>query len=191
MGVKRPCSAAMVAGRSSPTKRPKASAPGPPKALAPKKVEVRQQASSRQAKESKFKPRPIKAADHKVPRIDGAVPRGASILIIQEPWINLLLDGHKTLEIRGMRCNKPAGEKVYFALSGGGGILLGGMTFVACHGPLAPAEYAERCEQHCVAGTALPYGASTYAWEFKAPVRFRQPVPYLHRHGVVTWAKKD
>ena len=33
------------------------------------------------------------------------------------PWIDLLFDGCKTLEIRGMRCNKPEGEKVYLALS--------------------------------------------------------------------------
>ena len=101
----------------------------------------------------------------------------------------MLLDGHKTLEIRGQKCNKPAGEKVYLALSGGGGILLGQMTFVASHGPLSRADYTERSTQHCVAGSNLPYKSSTYAWEFKAPVKFREPVPYHHKQGIVVWAK--
>jgi hypothetical protein len=119
------------------------------------------------------------------------VPRGASILIIQQPWIGLLLDGYKTLEIRGQKCKKAHGEKVYLALSGGGGTILGSMTFVASHGPLTRAEYAGRSDEHCVAGAQLPYGASTYAWEFKAPRRFRLAVPYVHRHGCVVWATKE
>ena len=119
------------------------------------------------------------------------VPRGASILIIQQPWIGLLLDGYKTLEIRGQKCKKAPGEKVYLALSGGGGTILGSRTFVASHGPLSRAEYAGRSDGHCVAGGQLPYGPSTYAWEFKAPRRFRQAVPYVHRHGCVVWATKE
>ena len=116
------------------------------------------------------------------------MPRGSSILIIQEPWIGLLLDGHKTLEIRGQKCKKSAGDKVFLALSGGGGVILGRMTFVASHGPLSRDEYAQQSHQHCVAGGTLPYGSSTYAWELKAPVRFREPVRYTHKPGCVVWA---
>ena len=103
----------------------------------------------------------------------------------------MLLDGSKTLEIRGMRCNKPEGERVYLALSGGGGVILGAVTFVACHGPLSRAAYAARAEGHCVAGDSLPYGGSTFAWEFCSQVRFREPVQFLHKRGVVVWAKKE
>jgi len=140
----------------------------------------------------KFHPLPnLKKVDHNVPIVDGIVPRGSTILIIQQPWIGLLLDGHKTLEIRGQACKKPKGEKVHLALSGGGGIILGQMTFVASHGPLSRAEYKARCERHCVWGDTLPYGSSTYAWEFKGPMRFRRPVPYVHQQGCVVWAVKD
>ena len=119
------------------------------------------------------------------------VPRGASILIIREPWIGLILDGHKTLEIRGTKCNKSEGHHIYLALSGGGGVIVGAVTFVACHGPLSRSEYTARAEEHCVAGDALPYGASTYAWEVRSPVRFSSPVAYHHKQGVVVWAKKE
>jgi hypothetical protein len=121
--------------------------------------------------------------------VDGHVPRGASILIIQRPWIDLILDGYKTLEIRGRYCKK-LNERIYLALSGGGGIILGSATFVKCHGPLSRSEWSARGDEHCVAGDALPYGASTHAWELAAPARFEQPVPYTHKPGVVVWAIK-
>ena len=116
---------------------------------------------------------------------------GASILIIQRPWIDLILDGHKTLEIRGKPCNK-SNERIYLALSGGGGVVIGSVTFAKCHGPLSRAEWAARGEQHRVAGdSVLPYGGSTYAWELVKPVRFKQPVVYKHKPGVVVWAKME
>jgi hypothetical protein len=46
------------------------------------------------------------------------VPKGASILIIQEPWVSLILNGHKTFEIRGRNCKKSPGKRIYIALSG-------------------------------------------------------------------------
>ena len=101
------------------------------------------------------------------------------------------LSGLKTLEIRGTLCKKEEGERIYLALSGGGGIILGSVTYVACHGPLSSAEYVARGEAHCVAGDKLPYGAGTYAWELREPVLFREPVPYKHKHGCVIWAKKE
>ena len=87
--------------------------------------------------------------------------------------VDLILDGHKTLEIRGQRCTKKRGERIYLALSGGGGIILGSTTFAACHGPLSRDEWCARAEKHCVAGSALPYGGRTHAWELIKPVRFR------------------
>ena len=140
------------------------------------------------------------------------MPRGASILIIQRPWIDLILDGHKTLEIRSQRCSKAAGERIYraplkredaahlppptraralvlcrsVALSGGGGIILGSAKFVASHGPLSGDEWRARADEHCVAGNALPYGGSrTFAWQVTEPMRFRGA-----RAGLRTAVKK-
>ena len=76
------------------------------------------------------------------------------------------------------------------ALSGGGGIVLGSVEFVRCHGPLTRDEWVSGANRHCVAGSSLPYGSSTYAWEMASPVRFHTPVPYEHKQGVVVWAKK-
>ena len=125
------------------------------------------------------------------PVVAGAVPAGASILIIQQPWLGLILDGRKSLEIRGRVCQKQPGERIYLALSGGGGIVMGSAEYTGCLGPLSNAEYASKARQHCVAGGKLPYGASTYAWGVSKPERFAQPVPYRHRHGCVIWARME
>ena len=100
----------------------------------------------------RFKPRPVKHREKiQVPLVDGKVPRGSSILIIQQPWIDLILNGYKTLEIRGKQCVNKVGQRIYLALSGGGGILLGSVEFIACHGPLSRAEWAARGEEHACA----------------------------------------
>lgn len=139
---------------------------------------------------SKFKPVAVPAQPlPSVPVVEGVVPKGASILIIQDPWISLILDGHKTWEIRGQKCNKAPGETIYLALSGAGGVILGSATFAASHGPLSRDEYSSARARHRVAGESLPYGGSTYAWELKCPKRFRSPVMYSHKPGVVVWAK--
>jgi len=122
---------------------------------------------------------------------DGApLESGASILIIQNPWLSLILDGVKTLEIRGTRCAKPSGERFYLALSGAGGLVFGSVEFVACHGPLPSSEWVRRAPEHCVSGAALPY-RTTYAWEIRAPISFTRPVPYSHKPGCVIWACAD
>ena len=149
-------------------------------------------AAAEKVSNPKFFPRPLgKNVKSTTDVVDGKVPVGASILIIQRPWIDLILDGHKTLEIRGKPCNK-SNERIYLALSGGGGVVIGSVTFAKCHGPLSRAEWAARGEQHRVAGdSVLPYGGSTYAWELVKPVRFKQPVVYKHKPGVVVWAKME
>ena len=103
--------------------------------------------------------------------------------------LSLILEGRKTLEIRGRACKKPVGERIYLARSGGGGVVLGSVECAGCIGPLSRDEYAARGSEHCVAGAALPYGTSTYAWAVRAPRRFAQPVAYIHRQGCVVWAR--
>ena len=95
----------------------------------------------------------------------------------------LLLDGIKSLEVRGNLCKKQAGERIYLACSGAGGYLFGAVTFVKCHGPLTRAEWAAKGMQHCVGGDSLPYSGGTFAWEFSKPQRFREPVRYLQKPG--------
>ena len=105
--------------------------------------------------------------------------------------LTLILEGRKTLEIRGRACKKPVGERIYLARSGGGGVVLGSVEFAGCLGPLSRDEYAARRSEHCVAGAGLPYGESTYAWSVRLPRLFARPVAYSHRQGCVVWARME
>ena len=172
-------------------------APPPPTPTASASISAAKLAAMVQAAADK-KPNPrfkplasIPPAATPTPVVPGRIPVGASILIIQEPWLGLILEGKKQLEIRGTICKKVEGERIYLALSGAGGVVLGSVEFTGCHGPLSAAEYTERASQHCVAGSTLPYGAKTYGWGVRAPERFDQPVRYPHRQGCVIWAKME
>ena len=39
------------------------------------------------------------------------IPVGARILLLHKEWIDLIIEGHKNLEIRGRRCNLPSGSR--------------------------------------------------------------------------------
>ena len=120
--------------------------------------------------------------------VRGRVPRGASILIIKEPWISLILQGRKSLEIRGRAMTSKDGERIYLAQSGGGGAVLGSAVFETCMGPLTASQWTESRVQHCVDGAKRPYGRHTFAWLLSTPERFDKPVKYTHKAGVVVWA---
>ena len=70
-------------------------------------------------------------------------------------------------------------------------MVIGSALLVRCHGPLSRADWEERRSNHCVAGAALPYGASTYAWELSAAMRFDAPVSYLHKRGCVVSGRRS
>jgi len=140
----------------------------------------------KKADDSKFRPLPdIVRAGPGLAVVEGHVPDDATILVIQWPWIDLILDGIKSLEVRGKVCMREPGERIYLACSGLGGYLLGTVTFVKCHGPLTKAEWAATRMQHCVDGDDRPYGDSTYAYEFTKPERFSNPLQYTAKRGWV------
>lgn len=145
-------------------------------------------AAAKKGTKAKFRPRPITKLYRKVPLVDGSVPKGAPILIIKQPWIDHILSGKKKFEIRGTKCSK-VGDRIYLAMAGAGGIVVGSAHFDACHGPLRHPEWLEMADGHCVAGKALPYGGRTFAWELSAVERFRIPVKYVHKKGTIVWAK--
>lgn len=126
-----------------------------------------------------------------VPTVDGDVPVGAAILLLKPEWRDLILDGRKTWEIRGSRCNKPSGTDVFL---GNKGKVFGKATFVGCEGPLTVARYAEGQTKHLVQheeGAPLPYKDNTYAWALSDPVRFDRPVPFHHKKGAIIWVTMD
>ena len=117
------------------------------------------------------------------------VAKGSSLLLVRQPWIDMLLDGEKSLEIRGEACNKRLGQRFYLALAGGGegGLVLGSVQFRGCSGPLDVDAFRALAAEHCCGADALPPYQQTYAWRVESPRRFQKPLLFSQPRGAVKW----
>ena len=111
---------------------------------------------------------------------DGHTMKG---LIIRTSWIDLILQGKKIWEIRGV--NTRIRGRIALIKSGTGRVY-GTAELVHCV-PLDLLSYQSHIAQHRVETVQnLPY-PKTFAWVLANPVLFEQPVPYRHPRGAVIW----
>lgn len=105
-------------------------------------------------------------------------------LIIKEPWIDLILKGEKTWEIRSSH-TKIRGE-IYLIKSGTGHIF--GKVNVVDSIKLTPDTYFNSVDKHKIENhqNKMPY-KNTHAWVLEDPVLFKEPIPYKHPQGAVIW----
>ena len=108
-------------------------------------------------------------------------------LIIKSPYIELILEGKKKLEIRGSRTNirgtigliKSGSKKVY-----------GEVKLVGCK-ELDLKAYNEYYKGlYGTEKSELPY-KRTYAWVLEDPVIYKEPKDYNHPLGAVIWVNLD
>ena len=117
------------------------------------------------------------------------IPFGAPILVVKDPWITMLVEGTKTMEIRGFRCKKQKGERVHFSKSGTGTII-GSARFV--ESVYFESEEEMRAEEgkHCVPSTSkVPY-KKIHGWVF-ADAKKMHPIKYNVKRGSVVWRKYE
>jgi ASCH domain len=107
-------------------------------------------------------------------------------LLVRVPWIDKILDGSKTWEIRGSQTTKRGRIGL---IESGTGTVVDAVELVAVVGPLSLAELSPNWRK---AGfddervSILPY-RQTFAWVLRNPKRLKQPVPYNHPSGAVIW----
>lgn len=104
-------------------------------------------------------------------------------MLIKAPWIDYLLDGSKTWEIRG----RPTTFRGPVALiRSGSGRVEGVADLVDCHALSASVYAAGQAFHRIPPDVVLPY-AQRYAWVFAHPRRLAVPQPYPHPRGAVVW----
>ena len=103
---------------------------------------------------------------------------GERILILRGEWLEKILDGTKTLEIRGSRLRE-------------GDVWLGNRCRIvgkARLGMAAPIstkeEWTALRPQHLVTDADLPYN-HTWGLPLKEVVQLRDTIPFLHRRGAI------
>ena len=105
---------------------------------------------------------------------------GDRIMGLRQPWLDLILDGRKTLEIRG-RNARP------------GFVWLGdrdrvhGLVFIAAGSVLTTEEFASRQREHMWPPGHVPDYAQIWGLELRWPQRLPEPVPYWCPRTAVGW----
>lgn len=104
-------------------------------------------------------------------------------LIIKQPWIDYILDGKKTWEIRGQK-TKIRGK--IELIKSGSGLVVGCCEIVDCK-ELTLEDYKSNIDKHNIQEVDyLPY-KSTYAWIIANAKRYETPRKYKHPKGAIIW----
>jgi hypothetical protein len=111
-------------------------------------------------------------------------------LLILSPWVEKIMAGEKTWEIRGSRTNV-RGE-IRLIRSKADKKVVGTAEVVDCIGPLTRRDLLENMDKHRMNrqdfARKMPY-PNTYAWVIRNAKPLEKPVPYKHPSGAVIWVK--
>ena len=112
-------------------------------------------------------------------------------LVIDTPWIDLILSGEKTWEMRSTSTS----HRGWFGLIRKGSGAVHGVGRLDESGPrLSPIEMLATMDRHRISESAISRGAVakwTTPWKLGEVKRLPQPVPYRHKPGAVTWVLFD
>jgi hypothetical protein len=108
-------------------------------------------------------------------------------LMVKQPWIDKILSGQKTWELRSSS-TKARGQIAL--IESGSGTVVGTCEVVDVQGPLSLADLKRSTRKHAVPARQLgplpPY-KRTHAWVLKNARRLKQPINYKHPSGAVIW----
>jgi len=107
-------------------------------------------------------------------------------LIIKKKWLDLILDGHKTIEVRGHNTHK---RGLIALIESGTGLIKGEVEIfnsVPFDGFLKSLYKEHWLTDHQIEN--LTY-KKPYSWWLEYPYRYKEPIPYKHPQGAVIWVK--
>ena len=109
-------------------------------------------------------------------------------LIIDQPWIELILSGQKVWEMRATKFKKSG----YIALIAKGTKTIVGIAKIqGFEGPLSILELSSNIDKHRV--PQAQFSAEKYKWfvamKLSDILRLTTPIPYQHKSGSVIWVK--
>ncbi|MBN1187457.1 MAG: ASCH domain-containing protein [Bacteroidales bacterium] len=110
-----------------------------------------------------------------------------SAIPIREPWIDMILDGEKTWEIRS-KFTKKIGLVGLIRSKSGTVVGIANLSEVIVISPSLARTNAKRMGM--TVSDALTC-VGEHAWVLKDVVKFKKPVPYKHPYGAVTWVTLD
>ncbi|MDF2797548.1 MAG: hypothetical protein K0R85_292 [Devosia sp.] len=113
-------------------------------------------------------------------------------IVIDEPWISLILSGQKTWEMRKTSCGY---RGVVALIRKGGGQVVGVARIVDSLPSLATdTDYARAIDKHCIPLGRQPQARGdgwTIPWVLSEAAELAEPVAYRHPHGAVIWVNLE
>lgn len=106
------------------------------------------------------------------------------ILVIKPYWLDKILTGAKTLELRSNSCRSKIGLNIWLAASGTSSVCAKAMI-AECRVINSQEELNALRPEHCYVGN-LPYHP-TYAWKLVNVACCPQPIAIHRKRGSVVW----
>ncbi len=110
-----------------------------------------------------------------------------SAIPIREPWIYMILEGKKTWEIR----SKNTIKRELVGLIRAGSQTVVGTAFLSDVIKITPALAKANAAKMGMTLKGALSCVGDNAWVLKDVVKFKNPVPYKHPYGAVTWVTLD
>ena len=109
-------------------------------------------------------------------------------LLIRSPWIDLILKGKKTWELRS---RKTSVRGTIALIRVGSGQILGICKLVGVAGPLEFDDLRMNITKHRVPPEGFSGFSSgkIFAWLLDDAMTFSSPIPYEHPRGAVVWVR--
>ena len=116
----------------------------------------------------------------------GARRSAKSVLVVKRRWLDKILAGQKTWEIRG----GPTAKRgwIHFAQSGYKGKLMGRARLVGCH-RVSRSSFEQKVSHHCVDNWDDVTYKTPYAWVLEDAERFERPFDYEYKNGAVIFCR--
>ena len=112
-------------------------------------------------------------------------------LVIDMPWINLILDGSKTWEMRSTK-TKLRGQ--FGLIRKGSGMVWGVASLSDCGEAMEAQELIRHLDKHRIPEQMIRSGEVAKwnrPWKLTSVRKLALPVPYKHKPGAVTWVKLE
>lgn len=110
-------------------------------------------------------------------------------LIIKKKWLNLIVSGKKTIEIRGNNTQKQ-NETIYLLESGTHKVVA--TAIISSTYPISCSDWAEERDKHCVDISYIDLKKrykTPYAWVLSKIKPIEDIWYYKHPQGAVIWVK--
>ena len=117
----------------------------------------------------------------KRPVFDGVLPESG--LLLHRKWLDLILSGRKTWEIRGQTTTKRG--VVALILCGSKHVF--GEVEIADSRAVSRMELLHNADKHCISDLSIINYSLTYAWILRDAKRYKDPRPYRHPRGGGSW----